>query len=754
MSDHSSGASRGWLGAPAAVLAAVAPTLRRRRGDVVVTMAVLIAGVTLSTAVPKFVKALLHHHPTAPTIVGFLVVLALDPFVNYAGHLRAAHLALRVGFEFRCQAFADVMASSPAAVDSSTRTTAIANVVTDVDRVEHGVEALVAWLAPGALRVVIALAFLSNFSATAALLMAAAIPLFLTVEARLSGRLVAADASRQEVADGVAATVDESLVALPSGRGLGLLPWFGRRLTVGAHHLDEVSLERHRLESQLHLGTRIVALLGLAGVTALGAWQHDGVTDLVPALLYVELAIVGLESLPAALRALQQAEASIGRLGGTFAESVLDASVTRHDDVAECDPDTTTNGARLQLVDPTGTLIDVPSGAWVVVVDHAGEESASWLTGAVPPALGQAFIDGQDASRLPGRPLVSVGSGARCVDASILDHLGALDANIDEPAALALLERLGVGHLAELADGGLHRPIGVNGQMLSIGEQQRVLLTMSLLANPKVIVTGELRPLADPLIARSVIDELRGDGRTVLTSVSSPELAEASDLVLYLTAGSWHLGTHHELLATVPSYVEHRHRADAGEFGELGALSGVGPLEREAIRRRMVTERYEAGDTIYRHGTPADRVVFVVAGRVEIIDAEGRRMALVGPGGACGDLRLTPGERRSETARAAEAVVVRTVGRRAWEQGLAGVLDADATERRILLSVLRQGSLPIEAAVRLVGDNDAARGLIANLLASGALRQGENGDLTAGSSARRTASTGIARDALDRLGGE
>lgn len=190
---------------------------------------------------------------------------------------------------------------------------------------------------------------------------------------------------------------------------------------------------------------------------------------------------------------------------------------------------------------------------------------------------------------------------------------------------------------------------------------------------------------------------------------------------------------------------------------DVGALKSAGPLEREALRTRMVTERYEPGDTIYREGAPADRMVFVVSGRVEVLGGAGgeaeRRLAVIGPGNACGDLRLTPDERRAETARAIDLVVVRTIGRTVWEAGMGGILRSDPTERRVLATVLRRGSLTPDELIGHLPEIDEAdtRAAIGSLLREGALRQQPTGELTIGAGQRRSVTSARAGSLLDSL---
>lgn len=743
-------------GAIGAVLGALRPSLRHLRVQLGVTVAVLTIAVGIGAAIPRLVKELLHHGGSATVLVLFIAFLVADPFINNIGHIRAAKVSLHAGLDLRNRVFVGLQESRTGQADASVRANAIANTGADVDRVEHGFEMLLIGGIPGVLRIAAALFFLSTYSPFASALMALLVPLYFVVQASLSGRLVKADAARHSGADRVATVVDESLTASSAIRGLAVGTWIRRRFAHEAHHLDELTLVELRLDARLHFATRVVALAGLAGVTILGMRNEASAGQVLSALLYIELAMLGLEALPPTIRALQQGESSVGRL-----QDLLDAANRDQADVDRATGVTAGHGPAgsplMELRSPDGTVLSVPGGAWVVVVEANGIDAPRWLGGLTDPPAGSVLVGGLPAPlALRSRRLAAVTADARCVEASTLDHLRAVDPELDEASAAALLGRLEVAHLADLPGGGLHASLGVQGSLLSNGERHRLLLAMAIAGRAEVLVTGRLRPLMDPEVARPVVAELRRDGAALLTATDSEELASSADLVLFIDADRWHLATHHDLLVDVPSYVEQwKHAAD--DITNVGALKDAGPLEREALRTRMVTERYEPGETIYREGAPADRMVFVVSGRVEVLVGAGseseRRLAVIGPGNACGDLRLTPDERRAETARAIDLVVVRTIGRAVWEAGLGGILHSDPTERRVLATVLRRGNLSADELVEHLPDSNEAdvRAAIGTLLRDGALRQQPTGELMIGSGHRRSVTSARAGSLLDSL---
>ena len=197
-----------------------------------------------------------------------------------------------------------------------------------------------------------------------------------------------------------------------------------------------------------------------------------------------------------------------------------------------------------------------------------------------------------------------------------------------------------------------------------------------------------------------------------------------------------------------------------GPSGIPGTLLNLSFLELDgvseaALASRLVTERFEAGDAIYRQGEPADRIVFVMSGRVEIMtETDGtdrRRVAVISQGNHCGDLRLTPGERRAESAYAMDTCIIRSLSREALSAGMAGLLDRSPVQRRIVTCLLRDGSATGQEVCERLPDlgEVAITTALTELHDEGALRLREGIYSVV---MRKSAKKGSA-DLLDRLSG-
>jgi ABC-type multidrug transport system fused ATPase/permease subunit len=152
--------------------------------------------------------------------------------------------------------------------------------------------------------------------------------------------------------------------------------------------------------------------------------------------------------------------------------------------------------------------------------------------------------------------------------------------------------------VAALPDG-LDTAIDAQGRNLSGGQRQRIRLVRALLADSEVLLAVEPTSALDAHTEAAVADGLRAarNGRTTVVTGTSPLLLDRADTVYYLVDGeAAAVGSHRELLASVPGYRALVVRGvDDGPFGdgpfedggkdggkddgEAGGKAGVGSSE-------------------------------------------------------------------------------------------------------------------------------------------------------------------------------
>ena len=147
---------------------------------------------------------------------------------------------------------------------------------------------------------------------------------------------------------------------------------------------------------------------------------------------------------------------------------------------------------------------------------------------------------------------------------------------------------------------GLDTRIGEQGLSLSGGQRQRLALARAMIGRPRVLVLDDPLSALDVHTEALVEEALRAccAGRTALVVVHRPSTVALADRVALLDGGRIvAVGTHAELLATVPAYRDLLAPASPPELGEPSSERGVVTDSRTRRRRAL-----DAGA-----GAPSDR---------------------------------------------------------------------------------------------------------------------------------------------------
>ena len=188
--------------------------------------------------------------------------------------------------------------------------------------------------------------------------------------------------------------------------------------------------------------------------------------------------------------------------------------------------------------------ITVARGEFVAIMGSSGSGKTTLmniLTCLDTPSEGQVLLNGTDAAALDEearRTFRARTIGLVFQQFHLLPYLTACE-NVmlaqyyhsvtDKAAALAALERVGLGHRSS------HLP-----KQLSGGEQQRVCIARALINEPEILFADEPTGNLDAENERIVLNifaELHAQGRTIVMVTHNPDLGQQTDRIVQLQHG-------------------------------------------------------------------------------------------------------------------------------------------------------------------------------------------------------------------------
>ena len=141
-----------------------------------------------------------------------------------------------------------------------------------------------------------------------------------------------------------------------------------------------------------------------------------------------------------------------------------------------------------------------------------------------------------------------------------------LDGEIDDATLQRAAGIANAGFVDRLPNG-WDTVIGERGVTLSGGQRQRLALTRALLRDPRVLVLDDATSAVDPVVEAAILDGLRSSiGMTTLIVAHRISTIELADRVAFMDGGRIvATGSHADLLATLPAYVDLVHAYAAAE---------------------------------------------------------------------------------------------------------------------------------------------------------------------------------------------
>jgi ATP-binding cassette subfamily B protein len=204
-------------------------------------------------------------------------------------------------------------------------------------------------------------------------------------------------------------------------------------------------------------------------------------------------------------------------------------------------------------------------GETLAVVGATGS-GKSTLASLIPrlyePGEGRIMLDGVDIAELSLgelRSQVSVAFDQPVLFSGTIAENVLLGAEADEPGLDQALRAVQADDFVHSLSDGACTVVGENGMSLSGGQRQRVALARIMVRRPRVVVLDDPLSALDVETEAQIHDALREvlATTTALVVAHRPATVELADRVAMLAGGRViAVGTHEELLATVPEYAQ------------------------------------------------------------------------------------------------------------------------------------------------------------------------------------------------------
>ena len=374
---------------------------------------------------------------------------------------------------------------------------------------------------------------------------------------------------QDEVGD-VASTVEEGAYGLRVIKSFGRAAHMFDTFDARSRQLYDTSMERVRLSAKFWTFLEVIptaALIVVLGFGAAAAAQGQLTLGTLVAFITLMLSLVWpvaalgfllamtQEAFTAADRIMEIFDAEVDIVDGT--EVVADPQGrVRFDDVAFRFPDSAVDTLR-------HVSLEIEAGETIAVVGATGS-GKTILTQLVPRlydvTAGSVSIDGVDVRDLSLRQLRTIVATA-FEDPTLFSMSARENLTLGRPDAsdAEIAEAVEVAQAQFVYDlpWGLDTRIGEQGMSLSGGQRQRLALARAVLSRPKVLVLDDTLSALDihteALVEEALQRVLAGVTGIVVAHRASTVLL--ADRVAVLSGGTLrHVGTHAELLATVPEY--------------------------------------------------------------------------------------------------------------------------------------------------------------------------------------------------------
>ena len=581
----------------------------------------------------------------------------------------------------------------------------LSRMTNDLDEIEYAFSEALAQGLLMILTLVAAIAMIFIIDWKLALVAMAGTPLFFITGHYLGPATARASLQRQQHLAGATGMLQENLGAQPVVKAFGLQERMIGDYARSLNTLFRSSIRLTFLSGIFGLSASSIATAIQLVVLGVGGWLVIGQTLTVGTLfafLALMAEIIGpMQGISSVTQALQVASGAMERV-----DELLKAEPAIQD---------APNAQKLERLSHTiqfenvafsyngdqpalhSLNVEIPAGASVALVGPSGCGKSTMLNLILrfyDPQRGHISFDGvdlRDAALDTVRGQMGIVFQENLLfNTSIRENirLGNLAATAEEVERAAKAAE--IHELIMSMPGGYDTIVGERGSRLSGGQRQRIAIARAIIRNPAILLLDEATSALDPRTEAAINSTLErlARGRTTISATHRLASVMTADRIYVFDHGALiEQGAHNELIQKGGLYAQlwqEQNGAGAQSIGvEVSRLQGVllfAHLDRELLAsfaKRLVIERYAAGDVIITQGDVGDKLYLIDRGQVDVLasDQTGRQrsLAVLRAGDHFGEMALLYEMPRSATIRARTALQLYSLSKDDFDTLLAAV---------------------------------------------------------------------------------
>jgi ABC-type multidrug transport system, ATPase and permease components len=548
--------------------------LRRYAGIIILLIALTVIANALMVSVPTIISRTIDGYAAAGFSITRLAaqfsVVALLIFVfTYLQSIAQVYASEKAARDLREQITAKISVQPYSYISNATPAKLLTNLTSDVDAVKIFISMAVSSLVSSAFLIVAISVLLILADWKLALIVLAIMPLIGAAFFFVLKKVRKLFVKSQEAIDWLNKVIGESILGAALIRLLNSQkPEFDKFEAANAE-AKRISLSILALFASLvpvitfftNVATLAIVIFGgrfvingsmtLGNFTAFNAYL---------AILIFPIMIIGFMS-----NVIAQAQASYGRILKVLtvpAEKETGGLVTEIRGSIEVKRVSVNFGERPALKDIS---FSVKAGSKTAVIGPtaAGKTQLLYLmTGLLAPSSGEILVDGRNINEYDKESLHSqvgfVFQDSVMFNLSLRENIAfsntAKDENIKKAIVAAEL-----GDFVSALPQGLDTVVSERGTSLSGGQKQRIMLARALALDPKILLLDDFTARIDALTEKKILANIARDyPRLTLVSVTQKisSIEHYDQIVLLMEGDLLRAGTHKDLLATSPEYVQ------------------------------------------------------------------------------------------------------------------------------------------------------------------------------------------------------